>query len=171
MRSGRGDEPEGFADFVEARGSSLHRTALLLTHHDASAQDLVQTALVKAWQHWSAIDQPEAYVRTIIVREFAGGLRRRCIGEVPTETLPETSEEVDHAARVATRGDLMAALATLPAKQRAVLVLRYYHDYTERQTAEALGIGVGTVKSHTARALAALRIREELSTEVEGGRS
>lgn len=161
-------EPDGFADFVRARGGCLHRTAMLLTHDHAAAEDLVQTALAKAWQHWQRIDQPEAYVRRIMVNEFATGWRRKWRGEVPTEELPEQAVNDDD--QVATRAGLIDALAQLPRQQRAVVVLRYFHDYTEEQTARTLGISTGTVKSHTSRALSALRISPHLTPATEGGR-
>lgn len=78
-------EPDGFTEFVRARGGSLHRTAMLLTHDHAAAEDLGQTALAKAWQNWHRADQPEAYVRRILVNEFASGWRRKWRGEVPTD--------------------------------------------------------------------------------------
>jgi RNA polymerase sigma-70 factor (sigma-E family) len=150
--------PPGFTEFVLARGSELHRTALLLTHSRASAEDLVQSSLVKAWRSWDRIhSEPEAYVRRIIVNEFATGWRRRWRGEQPVEQLP-TSGDPGFEDAVTTREMLIAALAGLPPRQRAVIVLRYFHDYTETRTAEELGIKVGTVKSQTARALAALRV-------------
>ena len=139
----------------------MHRTAVLLTHQEQAAEDLVQIALAKAWQSWSRIDgNHEAYVRAIMVNEFASGWRRRWRGELPTADLPERPRGNDDGDgdAVSTRQQLMAALATLPARQRAVVVLRFFHDYTEAATAEAMGTGVGTVKSQTFKALAALRI-------------
>ncbi|REF31696.1 SigE family RNA polymerase sigma factor [Calidifontibacter indicus] len=161
-------EPDGFTEFVRARGGSLHRTAMLLTHDHAAAEDLVQTALAKAWQNWHRADQPEAYVRRILVNEFASGWRRKWRGEVPTDELPE--RPLDDGDRLDTRAGLIDALARLPRQQRAVVVLRYYQDYTEEQTARTLGISVGTVKSHTSRALSALRISPHLAATSEGGR-
>jgi RNA polymerase sigma-70 factor (sigma-E family) len=150
--------PEGFTEFVLARGPSLHRTAVLLTRNDASAQDLVQAALVKAWRSWTTIQTAhEAYVRRIIVNEFATGWRRRWRGEQPTADLPHAVSP-DHGEGVAQHEMLMAALAQLPPRQRAIVVLRFFHDYTEARTAETLGISLGTVKSQTAKALASLRI-------------
>lgn len=156
--------PPGFTEFVLARGSELHRTALLLTHSTASAEDLVQTALVKAWRSWDRVrSEPEAYVRRIIVNEFATGWRRRWRGEQPVEHLPQGGdpgfEDV-----VTTRQMLIGALATLPPRQRAIIVLRFFHDYTETRTAAELGIKVGTVKSQTARALATLRVNAQLGS-------
>ena len=161
----RGSPPEGFVDFVVARGPALHRTAVLLTRNEASAEDLVQTALAKAWQSWGRIDRDrEAYVRRIIVNEFASGWRRRWRGEVPTAELPERSLS-GHDDTVTLRQSLVAALATLPPRQRAVVVLRFFHDYTEAHTAETLGVSVGTVKSQTAKALATLRVCDPLREE------
>jgi RNA polymerase sigma factor (sigma-70 family) len=181
----RDTPPEGFVDFVVARGPALHRTAVLLTRQEQSAQDLVQIALAKAWRSWGRIDgNHEAYVRRIIVNEFASSWRRRWRGEVSTADLPEASRGnhgsyVDHGGQggrgahgdgdygdlgeaVSTRQSLLAALATLPPRQRAVVVLRFFHDYTEAATAEAMGTSVGTVKSQTFKALASLRIFEGL---------
>jgi RNA polymerase sigma-70 factor (sigma-E family) len=149
-------------DFVVARGPALHRTAVLLTGQEQAAQDLVQIALAKAWQSWVRIDgNHEAYVRAIMVHEFASGWRRRWRGELPTADLPELPGD-DLGGELTLRQSLMAALATLPARQRAVIVLRFFHDYTEAATAEAMGISVGTVKSQTFKALAALRVSDEL---------
>src|SRR6476646_10269424 len=110
----RGSPPEGFVDFVVARGPALHRTAVLLTRQHASAEDLVQTALAKAWRAWGRIEEDrEAYVRRIIVNEFASGWRRRWRGEVPTADLPETAG-AGHDDQVTLRASLVCALASLP---------------------------------------------------------
>jgi len=157
----RDSAPAGFVDFVVARGSALHRTAVLLTRQEQTAQDLVQIALAKAWQSWSRIDgNPEAYVRAIMVNEFASAWRRRWRGELSTADLPDLARVNDN--DLSTRQVLLAALATLPARQRAVVVLRFFHDYTEAATAEAMGTSIGTVKSQTFKALAALRVSDEL---------
>jgi RNA polymerase sigma-70 factor (sigma-E family) len=167
----RDSAPAGFVDFVVARGSALHRTAVLLTRQEQAAQDLVQIALAKAWQSWARIDgNPEAYVRAIMVNEFASGWRRRWRSELPTADLPELPRvDDDDGDAVSTRQSLMAALATLPARQRAVVVLRFFHDYTEAATAEAMGTSVGTVKSQTFKALAALRVCDELREDPAPG--
>ncbi|MBB2890408.1 SigE family RNA polymerase sigma factor [Flexivirga oryzae] len=159
-------EPPGFSDFVAARGPSLVRTATLLTHDHAAAEDLVQTALAKAWPKWERTEQHEAYVRKIIVHEFARGWRRKWRGEIATETLPERPHP-DGTDTVAAREDLMRALAGLPRKQRAVIVLRYFHDYSEADIAAALGISTGTVKSHASRGLAALRVSSDIADRAE----
>jgi RNA polymerase sigma-70 factor (sigma-E family) len=158
----RDTAPGGFVDFVVARGPALHRTAVLLTRDEQAAQDLVQIALAKAWQSWSRIDgNYEAYVRAIIVNEFASGWRRGWRTELPTTDLRELPCD-DLGGGLTLRQSLMAALATLPPRQRAVVVLRFFHDYTEAATAEVMGTSVGTVKSQTFKALAALRVSDEL---------
>jgi len=160
------DETSGavdFDEFVAARSSGLLRTAYLLTHDHALAEDLLQTALAKAWFAWSRIDgRPEPYVRRILVNTYASWWQRRWNGELATEHLPES--RVGDAADAADAGrDLWVAMERLPRRQRAVVVLRYFEDRTEAETAAALGCSVGTVKSHTARALARLRISTLLS--------
>jgi len=160
----RDSPPEGFVDFVVARGTALHRTAVLLTRQEQAAEDLVQIALAKAWRSWARIDgNPEAYVRQILVNEFASGWRRRWRGELPTAYPPELPVQgAGHGDEIATRQSIIAALATLPPRQRAVIVLRFFNDYTEAATAEAMGTSVGTVKSQTFKALATLRVSVEL---------
>jgi RNA polymerase sigma-70 factor (sigma-E family) len=144
----------GFDEFVVASSGSLLRTAYLLTRDPHLAEDLVQTTLAKAWFARRRINgDPAPYVRRIMVNEFASGRRRRWRGEHPTADLPET-----HSPASEPHTDLWHALANLPRRQRAVIVLRYFDDLTEAETARALRISVGTVKSQTARALAKLRI-------------
>jgi RNA polymerase sigma-70 factor (sigma-E family) len=163
----RNTPPAGFVDFVVARGPALQRTAFLLTRQQQSAEDLVQIALAKAWRSWGRIDgNHEAYVRQIIVNEFASAWRRRWRGEVPTAELPEPAGQDDHADSLSTHQVLIAALATLPPRQRAVVVLRFFHDYTEAATAEAMGTSIGTVKSQTSKALATLRVSAELRKDL-----
>jgi RNA polymerase sigma-70 factor (sigma-E family) len=149
-----------FDEFVAARSRALLRTAYLLTHDHALAEDLLQTALTKAWFAWRRINgEPEPYVRRILFNTYATWWRRKWNGEQPTEELPE------HAVREsgAEPTDLWTAMARLPRRQRAVVVLRYFEDLTEAQAAEALGCSVGTVKSQTSRALAKLRIDPALA--------
>ena len=147
---------DGFEEFVAARRQALLRTAYLLTGSHEDAEDLVQVALVKAVPHWARIaDHPEPYVRKILARESVSRWRRRRWRELSTDEIPERpSRAVD----LDQREVLRSALLRLAPRQRAVVVLRYYDDLTERQTAEALGIGVGTVKSHARDALARLRV-------------
>jgi RNA polymerase sigma-70 factor (sigma-E family) len=148
------DRP-GFEEFVAARRPALLRTAYLLTGSHPDAEDLVQVALVKCVPHWRKIaDRPEPYVRQVLARESVSRWRRRRWRETSVDAMPEgAAEEPDVAGRVALR----AALGALPPRQRAVIVLRYYEDLTEKDTASVLGIAVGTVKSQARDALARLR--------------
>jgi len=145
----------GFEEFVVARRRALLRTAYLLTGNAEDAEDLVQVALAKTVPHWGRIHtSAEAYVRQTLARESVTRWRRRRWREVPTDRPPETAATGPDQDDVLA---LRAALASLPPRQRAVIVLRYFEDLTERQTAEALGISVGTVKSQNADALRRLR--------------
>ena len=142
-----------FAEFVGARSARLLRTAYLLTHDWAMAEDLLQTSLVKAWSAWRRIDaDPEPYVRRILVNTYSTWWRRRWNGEQPTGTLPESTMD-DQNDAVDARDEVWRALGRLPRRQRAVLVLRYFEDLTEAETADVLGISVGTVKSQASKAL------------------
>ena len=153
-----------FDDFVAARSTALLRTAYLLTHDHALAEDLLQTALTRSWLSWSRIEgEPEPYVRRTMINCYASWWRRKWNGEQPTEQLPEGVAGDTHGDR-----DLWEALGRLPRRQRAVVVLRYFEDLTEAQTAHVLGCSVGTVKSQTSKAFAKLRIDPAL-VETEGG--
>ena len=146
--------PDSFEEYVAARRGALLRTAYLLTGSHEDAEDLVQVALIKAVPHWRRIaDHPEPYVRKILAHESVSRWRRRRWREVSTDELPETSVEGPSDDRL----ELRQALARLPPRQRAVIVLRYYEDLTEKETAATLGISVGTVKSQARDALARLR--------------
>jgi len=149
---------EAFTEFVRARGTALHRTAFMLTGDWALAEDLLQTALAKSYLRWDrvAVENPEAYVRRVLVTTYASWWRRRWRGEVPTEALPDTPKP-DGWADVDARDALRSALARLPRRMRAVVVLRFHEDMTEVAVAEALGVSVGTVKSQAAKGLAKLR--------------
>lgn len=150
------DEPAGFEEFVAARWGALLRSAYLLTGDHQDAEDLVQVALVKAVPHWHRIaDRPEPYVRRILARESVNRWRRRRWREVSTDVLPERAGAGSDPDEGAVLRD---ALALLAPRQRAVIVLRYYEDLTERQTADALGISVGTVKSQARDGIARLRV-------------
>ncbi|MFN8079458.1 MAG: SigE family RNA polymerase sigma factor [Kineosporiaceae bacterium] len=149
--------PEDFSTFVATRRNALLRTAFLLTGgHQQDAEDLLQTALVKAVPAWSRIrGNPEPYVRRIMVHENVSRWRwRRTRPEVLTDTLPERAAP---ATSPGEDDELRRALAVLAPRQRAVIVLRYYEDLTERETAQLLGISIGTVKSQARDALTRLR--------------
>lgn len=164
-----GHEPVGeqeFRDFVAARGAALHRTAYLLVGDWALAEDLVQTALVKtylAWQRLGGIAAVEPYTRKVLLNTATSGFRRRWNGERPTGELPPVPVS-DGAEEHAERDRLWQVVRSLPPRQRAVLVLRYYEDLSEVETARLLDISLGTVKSQCARAMETLRRR--LTAEV-----
>jgi RNA polymerase sigma-70 factor (sigma-E family) len=164
--------PVPFEAFVVTQGDRLLRTAYLLTRDHALAEDLLQTALTKAWSAWGRIEtEPEPYVRRILVNTYATWWRRRWNGERPVGELPDVAaaSEIDGHAD---RRDLWTALGRLPRRQRAVVVLRYYEGLTEPETAAVLGCAVGTVKSQASRALAKLRIDPALSdASGAGGRT
>lgn len=158
-----------FEEFVAARSTALWRSAYLLTGDRQKAEDLLQTALVKAWRRWDTIvrrEAAESYVRAAIATTYTDWWRRRWNGEVPTGELPEAAVG-SPADRVEVRRDVLAALARLPRGQRAVVVLRFFDDLTEQQAADALGVSIGTVKSQTSRALTALRASPLFQTEGE----
>jgi RNA polymerase sigma-70 factor (sigma-E family) len=156
-------EPQpSFEEFVRTRSSSLLRTAMLLTGRDwAEAEDLLQLALERAYRHWARACQtgePERYVRRILANASSDRWRR--LARRPLEVLPEADAGPgvpDQVAKLADRDYLLRALASLPSRQRAVLVLRYFDALSEAEIAEALGCSVGSVKTHTARALTRLR--------------
>ncbi len=159
------DRP-GFDEFVATRSHALLRLSYLLTRDWATAEDLLQTALVRSWQAWGRIDgDPEPYVRTVVVNTFTSWWRRRWNGEVPTAELPESASV---AAGVEQRDLLWQALGRLPRKQRAVVVLRFYEDLSEAEIATVLGISRGTVKSQCSKALAHLRVDASLENALEG---
>lgn len=146
-----------FDAFARASGDRLLRSAYLLTGNHATAQDLVQSALTTTWTHWSRLREPaatEAYARRCMARTSASWWRRKWRGEVPTGELPDVGSA---SADVATSVAVLAALGQLDHRARSVLVLRFFDDLSEADTAHALGVSVGTVKSRTSRALAKLR--------------
>ena len=145
-----------FSEYVAARRTQLVRSAVLLGCPTSDAEDLVQSTLTKAYRSWSRVSrasQPDAYVYRILTNTLRDARNRRWTGEVPTEELPSTaSEDADPTTGLAVR----RALAAMTREHREVLVLRFYADLSEAETAAALGIPAGTAKSRTARALAAL---------------
>jgi len=159
MRSG--EMEVSFEDFVRARSDSLLRTALLLTgQRRAEAEDLLQLALERAYRHWPKIcgsEGPERYVRRILASASTDRWRR--LARRPEHAMPAGGGPVvpDRTGEIADRDYLLRALAALPPRQRAVLVLRYFDDLSEVETADMLGCSLGTVKSQAARGLARLR--------------
>ena len=160
--AGAPDRDEDFAAYMAARQPSLLRTAYLLTGDRHTAEDLVQTALAKLYLAWDRVQRRElvdGYVRRILVNEH-NSLWRRAFKrrEVVSDAVPETHAPADRHDDGESAA-LWAFVQTLPRKQRAVIVLRYYEDLSEAEIAETLGISVGTVKSQASRALAAMRSR------------
>ncbi|MER6785656.1 SigE family RNA polymerase sigma factor [Streptomyces sp. NPDC000658] len=154
------EQEDRFQEFVRARWSRLVRTAYLLTGDVHHAEDLTQTALAKAYRSWRRIsrsDNPEAYVRRMLVSCNSDRFRKRRVVEALTAAPPERAGRDEGAGRVEERGSLMAGLAQLPPKQRAVVVLRYWEDLSEAEVAEVLGCSQGTVKSQASKGLAKLR--------------
>ena len=160
-----GVEEQSFRDFVAARQGPLLRRAWLLTGDWATAEDLVQTTLMRAWRRWSrvtATGEEEAYVRKVMLNVFLTGRRRRWNGEAPTAVLPDKAPR-DGYDDIDLRLVLTGAVAALPPRQRAVIVLRFVEDLSELQTARALGCSPGTVKSQTSKALASLRRHQQIA--------
>ena len=156
----------GFDEFVATRSAALLRTAYLLTGDHGLAEDLLQTALAKCWFAWGRIDgPPEPYVRRTLVTTYATWWRRKWRGERPSGSLPDRPDP-SGTATVEDRDALWRALGTLPRRQRAVVVLRYYEDLSEADTAVALGISTGTVKTLASRGLARLRLTTTQEQEV-----
>jgi RNA polymerase sigma-70 factor (sigma-E family) len=152
--------PDGqFEAFVASRYAVLVRAARIVSYDPSQAEDLVQAALIRTYSHWSSLRDPvaaQSYTHTTLVRLALRGQRRRWRGERPTAKLPELAGPDAYAA--SDNADAVRrALAGIPANQRAVLVLRYYLEMSETEIAEVLKCPVGTVKSRTSRALAALR--------------
>ncbi|MFE6283567.1 SigE family RNA polymerase sigma factor [Streptomyces sp. NPDC057877] len=160
-----------FQEFVRARWSHLVRTAYLLTGDAHHAEDLTQTALAKAYRSWrrvSRADNPEAYVRRMLVTCNRDRFRKRRIAEALTAEPPERVGRDDAVSWADERGALLAALAQLPKRQRAVVVLRYWEDLSEAEVAESLGCSPGTVKSQASKGLAKLRTYPGLAQVMDG---
>ena len=151
---------EEFREFVSSRAASLHRTAYLLCGDWHLANDLVQETFVQAFRNWRRVqraDNQNAYVKRILINEFHSHWRRygrlpvhAYAGPPPEVAIPDVSDEVVN------RAELLRALLTLPARQRATVVLRYLEGMSERETAAVMRCSEGTVKSQAARALNAL---------------
>ncbi|MFF1280276.1 SigE family RNA polymerase sigma factor [Streptomyces sp. NPDC058299] len=158
-----------FASYVRARQPVLLRAARSLTANPCDAEDLLQTALAKTYLAWERIEDQRAldgYVRRALLNTRTSQWRKRRVDEFACEELPEPDHAPggeDPAERQALRDAMWRAVMKLPARQRAMVVLRYYEDLSEAQTAEVLGVSVGTVKSAVSRALGKLREDAELT--------
>ncbi|GAA4877411.1 SigE family RNA polymerase sigma factor [Kitasatospora terrestris] len=152
-----GEAPAGYLEFAHAHSRRLFHTACLLTGDWHLAEDLVQETLAKMYRSWWRIDRteaPVAYAHTVLTRTFISQRRLRRSGERPVGDLPEKSgRPEDPTLRMA----LLEALAQLSAKDRTVLVLRYWEDRSVEETAQLTGISVGSVRSRSLRAKDRLR--------------
>jgi len=165
-----------FQSFVIGRWPRLLRTAFLLTGEQHAAEDLVQSTLEQvyvAWRRVSSADDPEAYVRRVMINAHSRRHRRRLKEFLApkddsglTHELPDTDDRI---ARADDRSALLTALAQLPARQREAVVLRYWEDLSETQAAEAMGCSVGAVKSNAAKGIAKLRAIPGLAEALANG--
>ncbi len=168
---GGAERDKSFAEFVALRWTALYRMAYLLTGDPGAADDILQATLVKVFTSWNRVtraDAPEAYVRRMLVNTFvSAGRGAASQHERAQDQLPETSVPSPETA-VVERVNLWAYVTDLPPRQRAVIVLRYYEDLSERQIADTLQCSTGTVKSQAADALRRLRARVGSEPESEG---
>jgi RNA polymerase sigma-70 factor (sigma-E family) len=147
-----------FEEFTATNSSALLRTALLLTGSAAIAEDLLQDVLERVYVRWPSVQDPQAYARTAMTRAVTDRWRRA--GRRPKEvTLRDwhVGAVGDGAAERATRADVVTRLRQLSPRQRAVIVLRYFEDWSEEQIAEELDVSRGTVKSQATKGLSRLR--------------
>ncbi|WP_371671633.1 SigE family RNA polymerase sigma factor [Streptomyces sp. NBC_00289] len=154
------EQEDRFQEFVRARWSHLVRTAYLLTGDAHHAEDLTQTALAKAYRSWRRVsrsDNPEAYVRRMLVNCNSDRFRKRRVAESLTAAPPEVAGRDEAVSWADERSALLTALAGLPPRQRAVVVMRYWEDLSEAEVADVLGCSPGTVKSQASKGLAKLR--------------
>ncbi len=174
------DVAEGvqFADFVTAHSKSLFRTAFLLTSNTHGAEELVQDTLALLYPKWdraAQADAPLAYVRRALVNRFVSGQRRPTAHDVAMWELPDRPDPADPVSGVTDRMWLWQLLATLPQRQRAALVMRYFHDLPDDEIAAALGCRDATVRSLISRGVAAMRTSSEparaAGQSTGGGRS
>jgi len=150
---------EEFREFMRGRWPAVVRLAYGLTGDLGHAEDIAQAAFARAYASWGRVikaGDPEAYLRRIVINENRRRFRKQrvaevLLGTVPDSSLPDTAAEADE------RAALLPALRQLPPRQRAVVVLRFWLDMSEADTATALGCSVGTVKSQASRALVAMR--------------
>ncbi|MFI5916566.1 SigE family RNA polymerase sigma factor [Dactylosporangium sp. NPDC051541] len=155
------DDEASFREFVSARIGRLSRVAFLLTGEHHAAEDLVQVTLIKVARHWRRVTRsgiPDAYLRRMLYHEHVSSWRSRRHREVLAADPPQRPAGRDESTDAVRRIVLRDALARLAPGQRAVIVLRYFEDLSEADTADALGCTVGSVKSQTHHALARLRV-------------
>lgn len=149
-----------FDGYVQLRGAALTRLAYLLVHDHHLAQDLTQETLARLHRHWSkvsALEDPDAYVRRIMLNQLLSWRRRRSWSERSTPDIADVASSDDHVEAGADRDAMWDLLRTLTPKQRAVIVLRFYEDLDDAAIASLLGCSAPTVRSHASKALASLR--------------
>ncbi|MFG2905063.1 SigE family RNA polymerase sigma factor [Kitasatospora sp. NPDC048286] len=165
---GPGPREPDFEAFAATRWRRLVRTAYLLTGDHHEAEDVVQATFAKVFRNWSRIsrlDEPDAYVHRALVNNNLNRHRRRRVRQLLVPVLPDRASTAGGGGHrdVEERSVLLQALAELPQRQRAVVVLRYWEDMSERQVADVLGCSPGNVKSQASRGLAKLRAHPALA--------
>lgn len=165
------DRDADFAAFVSSRWGALVRSAQLLGCSPTDAEDSVQTALIRCYRSWDKVGRAstvDAYVYRVLVNCLHSERKRRWSGEIPTADLPDSRHGSDDLAeQAASRTTMQEALTHLSSHHRTVLVLRFFSDLSERQTAQVLGVPPGTVKSRVSRALAALNEYVESAVQAD----
>ena len=149
-----------FDEYARQELPGLLRLAGVLAGDRATGEDVVQEVLLRASRRWTQIcasGVPHAYVRRMVVNEYVSW-RRKWARLVPHSDVVDERTSPDHADQHADRAELAQLLNRLPARQRAVLVLRYYEGMSDEAVADVLGCSTGTVRSHASRALASLRV-------------
>ncbi|PRX43101.1 RNA polymerase sigma (SigV) subunit [Nonomuraea fuscirosea] len=150
---------DGFDSFVVHRYDRLRHSAFLLTGDLGTAEDVVQSALAKAWVAWGRIkSNPDSYVYRIVVNTHISWWRRKWRNELPSVDVPDHPDPHDFTIEVERRQTLLAAIGGLSRRQRAIVVLHYFEQLTLTQCAEVLGCSLGTVKTQLGRALKRLRV-------------
>lgn len=158
-----------FADFVAANSRSLYGTAYLLTGNPDNAEDLLQETLSRLYPKWASVaaaESPVAYVRRALANRFVDTTRGRAYRDVAVWELPDSAANIDVATTVANRGAVWQLLGTLPERQRAAIVLRYFHDLPDAEIAAALNCRLASVRSLISRGVAAMR--DQLARESRG---
>ncbi|UPK74511.1 SigE family RNA polymerase sigma factor [Nocardioidaceae bacterium SCSIO 66511] len=167
----RRSERDEFDAFILAAWPRLFRTAYALTGNRADAEDMLQSAFAKAYANWRKVRRagsPEAYVHRIVANETVTAWRRRWRHVERSSAAPPDAVAPGHAEAVSDRATLWEAIQALPPRQRAVVVLRYYEDLSEKDIAAVLGIAPGTVKSQASHGIKALRSHLQTVTMTEG---
>jgi RNA polymerase sigma-70 factor (sigma-E family) len=154
-----------FEEYCAARGKALLRVAHALTGNVQDAEDLLQTALLKCYRRWGGIDEPDAYVRKVLVRTHLGRRwgRERATARVPETATPDRHDTED-------RDEVLRLLALLAPRQRAVLVMRYLLDLSDATIADELGVSQSTVRTQALRALSTLREARDHQLPTQGSR-